>query len=196
MSPKNSEWYLIENRRYPYIGLISVRKWPNNRLTDRQKNWNYFEIVEKYPRNVSINFRKISHPELEISLYQPNFSKRVSQQTDWQSYKKIWIIWNWCTNISGMSPKSFRNISHPELEISLYLCNCRKEVSQLTDWQTYKNFRIIWSLPANIPEMSQKKIWKVSHPDSEIFLYLSNFSKEVSQLTDWQTYKKFENIWN
>ena len=52
------ERYLIRNRRYLYIGLSSVRKWPTNRLTDRQKKCNYFEIVEKYPRNVSIKFQK------------------------------------------------------------------------------------------------------------------------------------------
>ena len=141
------------------------------------------------------DFRKISLQELEISLYLCNFSKRVSQQTDWQTTKKFRITWNYCTNISGMPPKSFRNISHPEPEISLYLSNCSKEVSQLTDWQKDKNFRIIWNWPANIPEMSKKNFRKISHPELEISLYLSNFSKEVSQLTDWQTYKKFRIIW-
>ena len=154
-------------------------------------------IVNKYaniPKMSLKNFRKISLPELEISLNLSSFSKRVSQQTDWHTTKKFRIIWSCCTNISGMSPKSFRNISHPEPEMSLYLSNCSKEVSHLTDWQTYKNFRIIWNWPANIPEMSPKNLRKISHPELEISLYLYNFSKEVSQLTDLQTYKKLRII--
>ena len=39
--------------------------------------------------------------------------------------------------------------------------------------------------------MSQKFKKNISHPGQEISLHLSNFSKEVSQLTDWQTHKKF-----
>ena len=64
---------------------------------------------------------------------------------DWQTYKKFVIICNYCTNIPGMSPKDFRKISHPELDISLYLPNLDKEVSQPTDWKTYKKFKIIWT---------------------------------------------------
>ena len=102
-------------------------------------------------------FRKVSDPELEISLYLSNFSKKVSQLTYWQTYKKFVTIWNKCTNIPGMPPKKFRKIYHPELEISLYLSNLSKEVSQLTDWQTYKKFWIIWNWWTNIPGMSPKK---------------------------------------
>ena len=101
-------------------------------------------------------FRKIPHPELEISQYLCNFSKKVSQIMDWQTYKNFRIIWNKCTNIAGMPPKNFRKISYPELEISLYLWNFSKKVNQLTDWQTYKIFSINWNWPANIPEMSPK----------------------------------------
>ena len=89
------------------------------------------------------NFRKICLPEVEISLYLYNFSKEVSQLTYWQAYKKFRIIWNKCTNIPGMPPKNFREISHTEQELSLYLSNFSKEVSQLTGWQTYKRFWII-----------------------------------------------------
>ena len=78
-------------------------------------------------------FRKVTHPELEISLYLSNFSKEVRQLTDWQTYKEFRIIWNLCRKIPGMSPKDFRKISHPELEISLYLFNFNNRVSQLTD---------------------------------------------------------------
>ena len=141
------------------------------------------------------NFRKISLPELEISPYMYNFSKEVSQLTDWQTYKKFRIIWNKCTNIPGMSPKNFRKISYPDLEISQYLCNFSKKVSQITDWQTYKKFRIIWNKCTNILGMPPKNFRKISDPELEISLYLSNFSKEVSQITDWQTYKKFGSPW-
>ena len=133
------------------------------------------------------NFRKISLPELEISLYLYNFSKEVSQLTDWQTYMKFRIIWNKCTNIPGMRPKNFRKISHSELEISLYLSNFSMEVSQLADRQRNKNFRIIWNKCTNIPGMPPKNFRKISHTELELSLYLSNFSKKVSQLTDWQT---------
>ena len=141
-------------------------------------------------------FRKTSYPEEDISLYLSNFNKEVCQLTDWQTYKKFRIIWKWFNNISGMSPKIFRKTSHSGSEKCLYFYNFSKEVSQLTDWQTYKNFRIIWSWPANIPEMSPKKLKKISYPELEISQYLCNFSKKVSQITDWQTYNKFRIIWN
>ena len=115
------------------------------------------ETVYKHLRNVSKKFRNIFNPEQEISLHLSNFSKEVSQLTDWQTYKKFRIIWNKCTNIQGMPPKIFRKISHPELKISLNLSNFSKEVSQLTYWQTYKKFRIIWNKCTNIPGMSPKK---------------------------------------
>ena len=126
------------------------------------------------------DFRKISHPELEISLHLSNFSKEVSQLTVWHTYKQFLIIGKWCKNIQGMSLKNFRKISHTELEISLYLSNFSKKVSQLTDWQTYKKFRTIRKSCTNIPRMSPKNFRKISHPEHEISLHLSNFSKEVS----------------
>ena len=109
-----------------------------------------------------------------------NFSKEVSQITDWQTYKNFRIIWYKCTNIPGMPPKNFRKISHTELEISLYLSNFSKKVSQLTDWQTYKKFKIIWIKGKNIPGMSPKNFRKISCPELEISQYLYNFSKKVS----------------
>ena len=141
------------------------------------------------------NFREISHPELEIFLYLYNFSEEVSQLTDWQTDKKFRIICNKCKNMPVMSPKKFRKISYPELEISQYLCNFSKKVSQITHWQTYKKFRIIWNKWSNIPGMSPNNFRKMSHPEQEIFLHLSSFNKEVSQLTDWQTYKNFFKNW-
>ena len=125
-----------------------------------------------------------------------NCSKEVSQLTDWQTYKKFRIIWNWPANIPKMSPRNFRIISQPEQGIFLYLYYISKKLRQLTDWKTYKKLRIIWNWPANIPEMSSKNFRKISHPELDISQYLCNFSKEVSQLKDWQTYKKFRIIWN
>ena len=50
------------------------------------------------------NFRKISHPKLEISLYQPNFSKAVSQTnrlTDIQEIRKhLEIVYKHIRNVS------------------------------------------------------------------------------------------------
>ena len=60
------------------------------------------------------------------------------------------------------------------------------------------NFRIIWNLPANIPEMSPNNFRKISHPGLEISLYLYNFSKKLNQLTDKQEihddFDLFQNI--
>ena len=133
-------------------------------------------IPEMCPKN----FRKIYHQEQDISVYLSNFHKEVSQQTDWQTYKKFRIFGNYCTNILGMFPKNFRNISQTELEIFLYLSNFSKKVSQQTDWQTYKKFNIIWNKCTNIPGRPHKNFWKISPPDMEISLYLSTFSKKVS----------------
>ena len=68
-------------------------------------------------------FRNISHTELDLSLYLSNFSKKVSQLTDWKTYKKFIIIWNLCTNILGMSAEDFSKISHPEPKILNSLVN-------------------------------------------------------------------------
>ena len=55
-----------------------------------------------------------------------------------------------------MSPINVRNISHPELDISLHLSYFSKEVSPLTDWQTYMNFTSIWIYCTNTQGMSPK----------------------------------------
>ena len=177
--------------------ILTDLYWPNLSWPDlTRSDLAWPDITWILTGNVSKKIRKIYYPELEISLYLSNFSKEVSQLTDWQTYKKFRIIWNKCTNIPGMSPKNFRKISYPDLEISQHLCNFSKKVSQTTDWQTYKKFRIVWNKCTNIPGMSPKNFRKISHPELEISLDLSNFSKEVSQLTDWQTYKKCKTIWN
>ena len=50
--------------------------------------------------------------------------KYANYQTDRQTYKSELLVK--CTNISGMSPKNFRKIFHPELEIFLCLSLVRK----------------------------------------------------------------------
>ena len=146
-----------------------------SQITDRQTYKNFGIIWYKcinIPEMPLKNFRNIYHTELEISLYLSNFSKKVSQLTDWQTYKKFRIIWKKCTNILRMPPKNFRKISHPGLEISQYLCNFSKKVSQVTDWQTYKKFWIIWNLCTNIPGMSQKNQKDISSWTGDIPLYV------------------------
>ena len=61
-----------------------------------------------------------------------------------------------------MSPENFRKTSLPELQISLYLSNFRKEEGQITDWQTYKknlnNMEIGQKYPGNVSKKFQKDI--------------------------------------
>ena len=67
------------------------------------------------------------------------------------------------------------------MEISLYISNFSKEVSQLTDPQeNQKYFDLVYKDPRNVPPT----IRKISQSELDISLYLSNFTKEVSQLTD------------
>ena len=73
-----------------------------------------------HPRNVYTKIRKIYQPEQDIFLYLSYFNKEASQLAERQTYKRFRIIWKYSRNILGMSPKNFRMISHPELEISLY----------------------------------------------------------------------------
>ena len=136
-------------------------------------------------------FSKLSHPELEISLYLSNISKEVSQLKDWQTYKKFTIIGKQRTNIQGMSPKSFKKIFHLELEISLYLSNFSKEVSQKTNWKTCKKFRFIWNKCANIPGVCQKVFINICHPEVEISLYWPNISIKVANYKTDRTQKKY-----
>ena len=96
------------------------------------------------------------------------------------------------TNIPEMPLKSsernlIQNLRYP-------YNNFIEEVSQLIELETYKKFRIILKQSRNIPRMSPKKFRKISHPEQEKFLHLSNFSEKVSQLKELQTYKKFRII--
>ena len=72
-------------------------------------------------------------------------------------------------------------MSHLELEIFQYWSNFTAEVSNKTEKQTYKKFKIIWKLCNNIPGMSPKIFRKISHLKLEKSLYLSNFGKEVNK---------------
>ena len=102
--------------------------------------------------------------------------------------KKLEMIWKKYTSIQEMSPKHFRKISHPEVEISLYLSIFSKKVSQLTDWQTYKKFRIIRYWSRNILGMSPKDFRKISHLEPKILNSLVNWPQTDTQ-TDTQTDK-------
>ena len=138
---------------------------------DKQKICNFWILCRNIPSMSPKSFQKVYHPKQEINLYLSDFSKKVSQLTDWQAYKKIRIILTKCINIQGMPPKILRKISYPEQEMFLYWPNFSKDVSQLTNWHTYKKFGIIWKYFTNIPEMSMKNFRKISHSELEISLY-------------------------
>ena len=107
-------WNVDTGRTRPEVSEVDPQKWPIGRyIRDRETDRNI-------PRMSPKNIRMISHPELEIYLYWSNFSKNVSQLTDWQTYKKFKMICKYSKNILGMSKKNFRKISHPEPKISLY----------------------------------------------------------------------------
>ena len=75
----------------------------------------------------------------------------------------------------------------------LYFCgNSVQNISEMCP----KNFWKISHPEQEISRMSPNNLGKISHQEEDISLYLSNFSKEVSQLTDRLTYKKFRIIWN
>ena len=177
---------------WPYLTLSDLT-WPD--LTWPDLNWpdlagsdlTWPDITWILTRNVS---KKSERYVIKNWRYE-----EVRQLTDWQTYKKFRIIWNKWANIQGMPLKNFRKISHPEQEIYLYWPNFSEEVSQLTDWQTNKKFVIIWKKCANISKMSQKNFRKISQSEQKICLHSSNIYKEISQLTDWQTYKQFAFIW-
>ena len=125
------------------------------------------------------NFRKISHLELETFLYLSNFSKKITQLTDWQTNKKFVIIWKKCTNIPGMSQiisgrSLIQNRRYP------YICLISVRKLANSDLQTYKNFITNWKQCENILGMSPKNFRMITHLEQEISLHLSNFSKEVS----------------
>ena len=58
MFPKKSKIYIIQNWRYPYICLISVRKKPTKRLTDIPEIQNYLDLVYKHTRKASKKIQK------------------------------------------------------------------------------------------------------------------------------------------
>ena len=60
--PKISEIYIIQNWRYPYIDLISVRNEANKQTHRHKRDTKYFG---NSPEMSQKSFRKISHPELE-----------------------------------------------------------------------------------------------------------------------------------
>ena len=95
-------------------------------------------------------------------------------------------------HLRNISKKFRKDISSRTGDIPL--SNFGKEVSKLTDWETYKTLLSIWKWCRNISGMSPKNFIQISNPEQEKSLYLSNISKEVIQPTDWQTFKKFRII--
>ena len=79
---KFSEREITQDRRYSYIGLISVRKYANYRTDTHTWNLKLFGNSVQIPEMSTKNFRNISHQEQEISLYLSNFSKKLNKQTD------------------------------------------------------------------------------------------------------------------
>ena len=78
-----------------------------------------------------------------------------------------------------MYPKDSRKIFHPES-------------TDIFEFQVRKSELFVFIVKA-FKEIL-KKIRKISHSELEIYLYQPNFRKEVSQLTDLQTYKNLEKI--
>ena len=65
-------------------------------------------------------------------------------------------------------------------------------MSRLTDIQEISNHvKVEYKHPRNL---SKKIQIHIDHPEQEISLFLYNFSKEVSKIIDWKTYKKFVTI--
>ena len=102
--------------------------------------------------------------------------KYANYKTD----NKFRIIWSQCTNISGMSPKKFRKISNPELEIFLCIILVRKYANKKTDRHTRNPESFEASIPTSQDYLPKKS--EIYLIQNLISLYLSNFSKEVSQL--------------
>ena len=71
-----------------------------------------------------------------------------------------------------MYTKSFRKIFQPELEIHLYLHDFRKEVSQITDGQTYKEMGSILNKCTNIPGMFSKHHIDISSRTGDITIVI------------------------
>ena len=99
-----------------------------------------------------------------------NFNKEVRKKQTDRCIKDFGIIFKDSGTIQGMCLKIFRKISVPELELSLYWHNFSKKLSQLTDWQTYMKFRIIWNfytdIPGKPPKISERyllQIWRHSY---------------------------------
>ena len=119
-----------------------LRRWPTREtivLRCNKLNPRSTEIFEIKVRNSDLFWTSVPtskecvHNNKERSILQswryPKFCwissrKYANYQTDRQTYKSELLVK--CTNISGMSPKNFRKIFHPELEIFLCLILVRK----------------------------------------------------------------------
>ena len=77
-----SERFLIQNWRYPYIGLISVRKEATKQTDRHTRKSEIFGTRVPKSQEFLREIYERDHPELELLLYLYNFSREVSQLTD------------------------------------------------------------------------------------------------------------------
>ena len=121
-------------------------------------------------------FKKISHPDLEISLYLSNFGKEVSQLTDWQTYKKFPDLFG--TSVQTSQESLQKNSERFIIQNQRYLYISSKPTNRLTDIQEIQHYLGLAS--QHIINVS-KNCRKISLSELEKSLYSSNFSKEVTQ---------------
>ena len=75
------DWVFYRGTR-PEVSEVDPQKWPIERDIRDWQTYKKFRIILKQSKSISRmspkKVRKISHPELEISIYWHNFSKKVS----------------------------------------------------------------------------------------------------------------------
>ena len=82
MSPESLEKISHPDLDTSKDNQISVMKLGNEQTDRYTIFFEYLVLVYKHPKNVSKKIRKISHPELDISLYLYNFIKPTIRLTD------------------------------------------------------------------------------------------------------------------
>ena len=135
-----------------------------NRLTDKQEIWNYFELVQKHPRNISRNLRKMAYPEMDI----PNVNLILVKKELKKRLTDIQEIWNYLEVV----------YKHPK-NVSRRFEKDRSSKTGDVQW---------WSIFSE--EMRQWNVFRKYEKDSSSKTGYHNFTKEVRQWTDRQTYKK------
>ena len=164
----------------------------HNNKTRGLRRWPTRETIVLRCNKSPWNFRKISHPELEISLNLSDFSKEVCQLPDWQTYKKFRIIWNQCTNISGMSSKDSKkiqkNTSSRAREILIFFYLLWKHANYQTERQNY--LEPVYQHPRNVSMKFEKYI---SSRTGDIFInvWYQQWIKSNNRLKDIEEMWKY-----